>query len=547
MILEPKPPPRKDLEPRFRCDGKFFPLGNRVEIFTPPISTGITGARTHIRMIGDDTIPKYFIGDDTIPSAPGELLIFDDGGHWLKLDDHYQIDVHEIGDPSERRICGRIRNESAAVLLVGCRDQGSQKRWGRHHLVSSDYCLIQKGQWLQEQRHYAFREFGVSEPIVFDKVRFILDSLPEFTGSAFVHKFPSIKESMPKALVDLVEWAQHGFTCEQTETNEWHKPDPLDLRLKTEDGNIRFHIERQGRLSEHPGNQGWETYCVMEFSKMLSLEEIVDMVDGVKSFFDFLFQSSLALRKVWVYSSKQVITGVNFENYLIRTNEEVDLSSVSVPVCWQLYFPWEIEEKNRSHYWDTKIRFDDFVERGKNLLEEYLGKFIDVVVHRPDKEISDQDLNDFIRYWIQCTHTNPQPLRSALSVHFPTLEYFAQKGGMETKRNVKKWMKFLVKPLEDDGDLKIVFGKDFMESFAEDLAWYRNKRGAHYDTSEDISWSSEDMQQAYNMLRVIMRFHFLNLLQPDHEEFNKKLAKKIWPIVEELEKKKRSLEGDRYA
>ena len=55
MILEPKPPPRKDLEPRFRCDGKFFPLGNRVEIFTPPISTGITGARTHIRMIGDDT------------------------------------------------------------------------------------------------------------------------------------------------------------------------------------------------------------------------------------------------------------------------------------------------------------------------------------------------------------------------------------------------------------------------------------------------------------------------------------------------------------
>ena len=285
----------------------------------------------------------------------------------------------------------------------------------------------------------------------------------------------------------------------------------------------------------------------MEFPKMLPLKEIEMMVSGVKSFFDFLFQSSLALRKVWVYSSKQVITGVNFENYLIRTNEEVDLSSVSVPVCWQLYFPWEIEEKNRSHYWDTKIRFDDFVERGKNLLEEYLGKFIDVVVHRPDKEISDQDLNDFIRYWIQCTHTNPQPLRSALSVHFPTLEYFAQKGGMETKRNVKKWMKFLVKPLEDDGDLKIVFGKDFMESFAEDLAWYRNKRGAHYDTSEDISWSSEDMQQAYNMLRVIMRFHFLNLLQPDHEEFNKKLAKKIWPIVEELKKKKRSLEGDRYA
>ena len=551
MTLEPKPPPRKDQEPRFRCDGKFFPLGNRMEIFTPPLTTGITEARTHVRMIGDDSIPKHFIGDDSIPFAPGELSIFDDGGHWLKLDNHYQVDVHEIGDPSERRICGRIRNESATVLLVDCRDQGLQKRWGRHHVVSSAYCLIQNGQWLQEQRHYAFQEFGVSEPIEFDKVRFVLDGLSEFTGDAFsaVHKFSSFEDD-PKTLVDLAEYAQHGFTNKQSKTNTWDKPAPLDLRLKTKEGDITFRIERLGRISEYPEKRGWETYCTLEFPKMLPLEEITKMMDGVKTFFDFLFQSSLALRKVWVYSSKQVITGVNFENYLIHTNEEVDLSSVSVPVCWELYFKWPEgfrEENRNNHISGVKIKYDDFVENNKNLLGKYLGEFIDVVVHR-----SDEDLGDFIQYWIQCTYTNPQPLRSVLSVHFPTLEYFAQRKGIETRvwkegyKKIKKWMKSLVKPLEDD-DLKIVFGKDFMESFAEDLAWYRNKHGAHHDTDEDLSWSSEDMQQKYDMLRVVIRFHFLNLLQPDHEELNKKLAKKTWPIVGELDKKKKSLEGDLYA
>lgn len=520
MILEPKPPSRKDEEPRFRYKGDFYPLGKHVTIVTPT-PTFTVGTPKHLRMPGDDSL--CFSEDNTteVP-ASGELQIFNDGGNWLELGDKYRIETHpENGSSSERRICGHIENGSKAVLLVGCSSRGGRDDWGAQfywHWVSSEYCLIQRGQWSHKQRYPEFQVFGECEPVVFDKVRFVLDGLQEFTGSAFEHKFSSIDR---KNQVDLVEWAQHGFTCEQTATKEWHKPDPLDLVLKTENGDVRFRIERQGRLNEYSVNRGWETYCVMEFPKMLSLNEINRMLQGVKAFFDFLFQTSLALRSVWVYNSKQVLTDVNLKGRNICPNKEVDLSSVSVPVCWQLYFNWgTVPEDNRSSLNSSvKLGFDDFEENGKNLLGKYLGKFIDVVVHR-----SDEDLHDFITSWIAFTHLDSLPLRVALSIHFPALEYFAQKKGLETRtwkekaKKPKQWMRCLMEPL----------GDDYLE-FAKKFAEYRNKYAVHHDVDyRESSWLLEEQKQGYEKLRVAMRFHFLNLLQPNHEELNKKLASQIW-------------------
>lgn len=515
MTLEPKPPPREDQEPRLRYNGEFFPSGNRVKIITPPLRVAIErGMRP--QKIGDDAGGGT---EGAILSAPGELLIFDDGGFVLELTKgRYEVSVHEIedDDPSRRRISGRVGNGSSAVLLVNCKAHNPFPWPGNKHWVLPAYCLIQNGQWSQEQGKPIFREFRESDPIEFDKVRFVMDGLSEFTGDAFsaVHKFSSFEDD-PKTLVDLAEYAQHGFTNKQSKTNTWDKPAPLDLRLKTKEGDITFRIERLGQISEYPGKRGWETYCTMEFPKMLPLEEITKMMYGVKTFFDFLFQSSLALRKVWVYSSKQIIPGVNFQDRRIYTKEADDLSSVSVPVCWQLYFKWPEtfrEENQNNSISVVKIKFDDFAEDNKNLLEEYLGKFIDVVVHYSDKE-----LGDFINFWVHCTYVRHQLLRVALSVHFPALEYFAQRRGMKTRRDVKRWMKCLMKPL----------GDDYLK-FAEDFAEYRNKNAVHHDTREEFLWSFEDKKQGYEKLRVVMRFHFLNLLQPAHEELNKKLAKKIW-------------------
>lgn len=487
MVLEPKPPVREDEKPRFSYKGDFYPT----------------------KMKGPAIGPVQFFNSSLVDSASGKLLIFDDGGVKLELDGYCEIWCHGNNKKYDllRRIRGQISGghvHSAVVLLVDCRGYGRE--------ISPTHCLIQTGQ-LSE-----FREFEDAEPIEFDKVRFVLDGVSEFTGSAFVHKSSSFGDN-PKVLVNLADYASHLFTCEQIETDEWHKPAPLDLMLRTRGGNIRFHIERQGRLSENRGGRGWETYCVMEFPKMLSIGEITKMIAGVKSFFDFLFQSSLALRHVWVYSSKQVLPRVDFSSHHIRTKEETDLSSVSVPVCWELYFkmPEGYREDNmRTCNHVVKIGFGDFAEGNKNLLGDYLGKFIDVLVRRDRRD----RFADFINFWIHCTYTDSPPLQTALSVHFPALEYFAQKKGINTKAReikVEDWMKSLAEPLGDD-----------CLKFAKDFADYRNKSAVHNDPDWNTPWSSEEKHQMYERLRVLMRFHILNLLQPDHEELNKTLAEKIW-------------------
>ena len=514
MILEPKPLTSKEEEPHLCYEGRFI-SSRKVQIVTPPVGT----------VQGDSLVANQVVGseNENHPFATGELRIDNDGGHWLKLDDQYAFCGADSVKSSERRICGRIGKGSAAVLLVDCRNHTPWKSLlslgGDPHLVLPGQCLIQKGQWFHRPRGrsgHVFSEFEENEPIEFDKVRFVLDGLSEFTGDAFsaVHKFSSFKDD-PKMLVDLAEFAQHGFARQQSKTKTWNEPPPLKLRLKTQGGDIDFCIERKGGISKG-SHRGWETFCTMEFPEMLPLEEIIKMIVMVKSFFDFLFQCSLALRSVWVYSSKQVITDVNFGDRLIYTDEEDDLTSVPVPVCWRLYFKWPegFQEENRdSYYGIVKIGFGDFAENNKSLLGEYLSKFIDVLFHR-----SDETLADFINFWIHNTYITNQPLRTALSVHFPALEYFAQKKEIEKRAyTVKQWMKSLAEPL----------GGDYLK-FAERFAKYRNKHAVHHDPDEDFPWSSEDEQQGYQRLRVLMRFHILNLLQPDHEELNKTLSEKIW-------------------
>ena len=513
MVLEPKPPPKQDEEPRFCDNGEFYPWGNRVDIVTP-------------RRQGLAVPTQEVIKGVSVP-AIGKLYIYDNGRPALELDERlYQID----DDLIKTNIMGRIvRYSDTPVLLVGCKENKPPPGWsglnwsvfhGRYYQEPNwaypHYCLIQKSSLPPEV--CPPYDFGEDEPIEFDKVEFVMDGLSEFTQGCF-DSSPFDVEDTPKPSVNIEDWAIHGYTRQHVDQQEWTEPPLLKVDLKTEMGNIVFCLTRKGRAVANSPTRSWETHCTMEFSKMLSLPEITKIMMGVKSFFDFLFQSSLALRKVWVYSSKQIIRDVDIakHKFLICTDEKSDLSSVNIPVCWKLYWEWpknfREENKNDNHS-VVKIKFDDFADDAKNnLLGIYLGKFINVVVNDTDKELA-----EFIHFWTLCNYLSPQPLRSALSIHFPALEYFAQKKGIETRtRKVEKWMKPLMKPLGDD---YIQFAKDF--------AMYRNKKAVHYDNREDFFWSSEDWQQGYEKLRVAMRFHLLNILQPDHEDLNKKLASKIW-------------------
>ena len=263
---------------------------------------------------------------------------------------------------------------------------------------------------------------------------------------------------------------------------------------------------------------------------MLSIEEITSMVEGVKCFFDFLFRSSFALRKVWVYSSKQIIRGANFTDSNI-CDEKEDLSSVDIPVCWQLYWASDFQEDSQDKsYWSVKTGFGDFVEGNKNnLLGDYLGKFIDVLACGANEgqrdELQDRKvLRELILSWIFHTYLSPQqPVRNALSILFPIFEYFAQKERIKTKGKNRKTFQELMEHL-----LKNVGGDT---ELAKILAKYRDNVVAHRDPDisvEEIESLHNQLAERYEELVVVVRFHFLKILQPDHEKFAKKL---VWRAV----------------
>ena len=526
-----------DGSPHVSFEGQFLPLRDGLEFCHPDMDKE---GREHKKVEGD---------------VRGELLIYGDGLSVLVLDKRlYHTFFRVENGGSDCDVVGKINNGASVVLLGECKDDWDWRTFfypGRSVLPA--YCLVQDGQFCWGQEKPLFCEFDKGDKVEFDKVRFVLDGMFEFGRKVFESPFKDVLNRemdlgsfryIDEPHVDMTDWAQHGFMLYHggDSGEPWGEPSKIEVDVKTWLGDIVFKIECKGRWDSDSRRRDWETYCTLELPKMVSFEDVTKLVYGVKMFFDFMFQSALAVRAVWVYSSKQVIRGVDLRSYPfgacpVRTlDKEIDLSCVNVPVCWRLYFQWPEGLKERSKdssLLDVKIRYGDFEDRdGKNVLGEYLGGFLDCVVGCGEGD--DGEFKRRLEFWLYSTYMTPH-LDFWLSVNFSTLGYFVRRmrmgkagGGQKKKRekDVSKKVLGLGSLVEPLGASYKGFESKLLECARGDVVDV-----VGYDLCKKFPWMSKEKWEVACRGVVVMRYHFLDFLRPGKKKKGRKLNKKLASIL----------------